>query len=520
MKKIVLGFFTLLMFIAVLGCGQTSTTTTSSSSGSTTTTSSGNGSSTSTSSTSTTTTTSKTFAPTFWDADANGIEDWTETPITLTYSTWQHTSTDIVTIESLMLQEFMRRYPNITVEIQIMGASSEEWDANFVAASESGTLPDVFLVNRIASFLPYNILADITEFYVNDPDTDYLFESVQQLGMYKGVRYAIPTFIYPTMWIVNLDILEAAGVGIPGYDWTVEQMLAIAQATTNETTHIIGLYGADFFNRELPKVLKLRNATNPQELAVAQAWQSYSFDGHQFHFDDPVFLSAMTMLRAAVDGGYCVDMLSEATLEEWYLDPTFVPTYNGKVAMWRTASWAAKDHFDEMLFNWDIYPGPSGITGGNTDIAGISSTCQNKAAAYQLLKWMSYSEEGLLARYQIYEDYADQVYISANNYGYPVVDYGIDSYGNNLVWETIPYGEMAPGFTSPEFIESLRNGAYWINKETVGWDEAHSVVWQYLYQVLIGQTTYAAISETMQTEAMTAFNNARAALDALIEDLN
>jgi ABC-type glycerol-3-phosphate transport system substrate-binding protein len=226
------------------------------------------------------------------------------------------------------------------------------------------------------------------------------------------------------------------------------------------------------------------------------------------------------MLREAVDGGYCFDLLSEATLEEWYLDPTFVPTYNGKVAMWRAASWAAKDYFDDMLFTWDIYPGPSGITGGNTDIGGIASTSEHKAAAYQLLKWMSFSEEGLLARYQIYEDYADQVYISANNYGYPVVDYGIDDYGINQIWETIPYDEMAPGFTSPEFIESLRNGAYWINKETVGWDEAHSVVWQYLYQVLVGETTFAAISETMQTQAMTAFNSARTALDALIEDLN
>lgn len=507
MKKALLVLVSLLTLIGMIGCTDKTTTTTS-----LTTSSSG--------SSSTTSTTTKPLEPTFWDQDANGIEDWTEEAITLTYATWQHTSEDIVTIESLMVNAFMEKYPNITVDIVMMGASSEEWDTNFVAAAESDTLPDVFLINRLASFLPYNILADITTYYENDPDTDFIFDSVQDLGIYKEVRYAVPTFIYPTMWLVNLDILEAAGIAIPSYDWTYEQMLSIAQAATNENTHVMGMYGCSFFNRELPKVLKIEAATNETELAIARTWQSYSFDGSKFNFDDPVFLSAMNELTDAVNGGYCVDALSAETLEEWYLDSSFVPTYNGKVALWRDASWSAKNYFSQMLFNWDIYPGPNGVTGGNTDIAGVASTSDHPAAAYQFLKWMSYSEEGLLTRYQLFEDYSDQVYISANNYGYPVVDYGIDGYGVNAIWETIPYDITAPGFTSPEFIESLKNGAYWVNKETVGWDEADSVAYSYLYQTMVGETTYAAIQSTLQSEAMAAMTAAIEALDQMIEDLN
>lgn len=510
MKKITLFSVLLFLLFALVACQTTTTTSTTQSSQTT--------SQTTTSSSGTSTTTSR--QPTFWDADANGIEDWTEQPITLRYSTWQHTSADIVTIESLMVNAFMEKYPNITVEIQMMGASSEEWDSNFIAAVESNTLPDVFLVNRLASFLPYNILADITSFYENDPDTDYLFDSVKDLGVYKDKRYAIPTMIYPTMWIVNLDILDAAGVAIPDYNWTYQQMESIAKATTNENTHILGMYDCSFYNRELPKVLKVAQASSQAELVSAKKWQSYSFDGEQFNFNDPVFLSAMTALTEAVNGGYCVPGLSAETLEQWYLSSSFEPRYNGKVAMWRDASWSAKNYFSQMLFNWDIYPGPSGITGGNTDIAGVASTSEHKAAAYQFLKWMTYSEEGLLTRFQLFEDYADQVYISANNYGYPVVDYGIDGMGVNKVWSSIPYGITAPGFVSPEFIESLRNGAYWINKEVVGWDEADSVAYSYLYQTMIGETTYASIMELLQYEAMTAYTNARDTLDQMIRDLN
>lgn len=506
MKKALVALVAIFTLFTLAACGGTTTTTILSSI------------TTLTSSSSTNTTATTTILPTYWDQDANGIEDWTEDEITLTYSTWQHTSADIVTIESLMVNSFMEKYPNITVEFQMMGASSEEWDSNFIAAVESNTLPDAFLVNRLASFLPYNILADITEYYENDTDTQYIFDSVDELGIYDETRYAMPTFIYPTMWIVNLEILEAAGVAIPDYDWTYAQMETIARATTNENTHIIGIFGASFYNRELPKVLKIAAATTQEELNIANAWQSFSFDGNQFNFDDPVFLSAMTMMTDAINEGIVIPALSAETLEEWYLDASFVPTYNGKVAMWRDASWAAKNYFEQMLFEWDIYPGPNGVTGGNTDIAGISSTCEHPQAAYQFLKWMSFGEDGLLERYQLFEDFSDQVFISANNYGYPIVDYGINGLGENLVWEAIPYGKTAPGFVSPEFIESLKNGAYWVNKEVVGWDEADSVAYPYLYQTMIGETTYAAIKDTLQSEAMVAYNQAREILDALIED--
>ncbi|MBI9009546.1 MAG: extracellular solute-binding protein [Tenericutes bacterium] len=511
MKKIIIALVLVFSAFSILSCGEETT-----SEGQTTVTTSGVNDTTTQNGTQTT----APLVATYWDEDANGIEDWTEQEITLTYSTWQHTSADVVTIESLMINAFEEKYPNITVEIQMMGASSEEWDANFIAASEAGTLPDAFLVNRIASFLPYNILADMTEYYDNDPDTQYVFDSVSELGMYNEKRYAIPTFIYPRVWIVNLDILDAAGVAAPGYDWTYQQMEAIARATTNENYHIIGTYNTSFYERELAKVLKIEAATTPAELEAANKWQALGFDGTNFHFDDPAFLSAMNMMTDAINEGFLVGELGPEDLEDWYLDSSFEPAYNGKVAMWADASWFVKDYFDQMLFEWDVYPGPNGVTGGNTDIAGISSTSENPKAAYQLLKWMSFSQEGLLTRYQLFEDFSTQVFISANNYGYPVVDYGINGQGVNEIWEKIPYGITAPGFVSPEFIESLKNGAYWINKESVGFDEAYSVAYSYLYNTRIGDTSYAAIKDTLQTEAQAAMENAKEILQVLIDDLN
>ena len=47
----------------------------------------------------------------------------------------------------------------------------------------------MLLIQRLESFLPFNILADISEMYDNDEDTQYIFESVNKLGTYGDKRW-------------------------------------------------------------------------------------------------------------------------------------------------------------------------------------------------------------------------------------------------------------------------------------------------------------------------------------------
>jgi len=445
------------------------------------------------------TTTTKQTKTDFWDKDGNGIPDWQEKEITLRYATWQYNNPDTITIDVLLIEAFMEKYPNIKVEMQIVG-EFYDWDTLFLGLLETDNLPDVFLIQRMGSFLPYNILADITDYFDNDPDTKYIFESVKNSGIYKGRRYAIPTFVYPNVWVVNLDLLDRAGINRPSYDWTVEQMTSIAKAVNDETRHIIGIFGCDWYHRIYPKVLKGKDS----------GWAEFGFDGNRFNFDDPVFQMALNSQRQAIEQGYCVPELSAEQLEEYYQDPAFTPTYQGMVGMWQEPTWSLKDYFDDMLFEWDIYPGPGGVTGGNTDIGGISALSEHKDAAYQLLKWMTFSEEGLLKRFELYDP---ELYVSGNNFPYPIVDYGIDAEGRNKIWESIPYGEVAPGFISPQFIESLKKGAIRLNKEVIGWDEVDGAVYNYFYEIRTGQNTYAALKDTIQQAADQAYQQAIEAMD-------
>lgn len=438
----------------------------------------------------------------FWDKDGNGTPDWQEEEVTITYASWQYNNPEAVTIESLMVQEFTKKYPNIKVEMQIVGESAE-WDENMLGLLETNDLPDVFLVNRMENFIPYDILADLTEMWNHDDDTKYIFDSVRDLGLYENKRYVIPTYMYPQFWVVNKDILEAANVAIPGYDWTWDQMESIAKAVTNDTTHTIGLYGTAQYFYEYAKVI------DPESHPYA-----YGYDGEKFNFSTDAYLQAMTDLEIGLAEGYVVNSLSEEQCLEYYGDATADPRYIGKVGIWREASWSVKEQIPNFNFDFDIYPAPSGVGMGNTDIAGISSLSEHKEAAYQLLKWMSYSEEGIIRRFELYDEYQDELYISGNNYPYPIVDYGIDGNGVNKIWESIPYGSTAPGLVSPEFTEALRNAATQANKEVIGWDAVDTAVGAYFAQILMGEADFATLRSEIQADADRALAKKRAEIAA------
>lgn len=439
----------------------------------------------------------------FWDADQNGIYDWQEEEITLTYASWQHNNAEAETIESLMVKEFTKKYPNIKVEMQLVGESAE-WDSNMLALLETDDLPDVYLVSRLENFLPLGMLADITEMYNHDSDTSAIFDSIKNLGVYNGKRYVIPTYIYPSFWVVNLDLLEQYNVTKPSYDWTWEQMEEIAKSCYDPSQNIWGIYGSSQYHYEYPKVLE--NKVNPDN-----GWYAIAYDGEKFNYMSDSFLQAMNHLEEAWTAGYVKDSLSAEDIYELYGQDgeNWDPRYNGKVAIWREASWSLKEHLDDMAFEFDIYPAPSGVGMGNTDIAGISSLCEHPQAAYQLLKWMSYSEEGIIRRYELYQEYKDELYMSGNNYPYPVADYGINANGENKIWDNIPYGTTAPGLVSYQFTEALRNAAIQANKEVIGWDAADTEFQTYYNQIIMGENTFAALQRTIQDAADKALKQKR-----------
>ena len=119
----------------------------------------------------------------FWDKDGDGIADWQQEEITLTYASWQHNDPEAITIESLMVEAFTEKYPNITVEMEILGVQDKEWDPTLISLQEADDLPDVFLVNSVPNAIVSKQAMDIT-LMTNTAEKQALIKKVLMAIMY------------------------------------------------------------------------------------------------------------------------------------------------------------------------------------------------------------------------------------------------------------------------------------------------------------------------------------------------
>ncbi len=422
-----------------------------------------------------------------------GTPDWASQPITLNYSVVSKVEDSTVpAIEELMLEAFTEKYPNITVNpIQLDWSISETWGDKIIEFTTTGTIIDVFLVPRLEDLAGTGYLADLTDFYDNDEDTAFIMDNVSNLGVFDEVRYTVPTFLYPSFWVVNEDVLSEAGVETPNSDWTWAQMEGIAKTFAN-INNVHGLYDTSPYLYEYPKHVKTQ-----EDAAVGKTWFARSYDGTKFNYSDSATQKAMSDLYTGMEEGWISanEMLPAA--ED--------PRYLGQAAMWRQPAWEFKDYVLDMPFNFKILPAPSHAGMGNTDCIAVHSMSQNKEAAYNLLKWMTYDEEGILKRFEIYNDNIDVIGLVGNNFPIPIVNYGADPFtGENKIWDNIPYANLGEQFeylSSPDFLLSVENAAIQANKDVVGWNASDLAISSYFAQIEAYEATYADVMEAIQRDS-------------------
>ncbi len=402
-------------------------------------------------------------------------DSWMDEEVTITYASWNLIPEDSdlfmgKKIEHLMIEEFMREFPNITVEIIYVG-SDVNWTENFTAKiGANEAIPDVFAVMDANSFINSEVLFDFSEYWDNDTDKDIIMDSIKDVGLYEkdGVsrRLIAPGTLSPYANFVTKTLADEMGVQMPSYNWTFDEFLAFAEAVTDEPQ---GKWGMEYCNWEYiyPAML------NPE-------YNYLTWDGERYNFDDPLFLEGFQKSKDAVTAGYCKGGWPEGEAEraaervKYYGVPDLWPPVFGKIGTFVQPSWDM-GWFGPMLdangIEYDIYPGPNGRTRAALNIHGMSSITEHSRQAYELMKWMTFSEDGLRYKYGIaWHD--DELANSMSGWDFP----GVIS---DRVWNALPYGAAAPGWVSEEFIQSLNNGIIFPQKAMIGYLQSYEVIEAY-----------------------------------------
>ena len=333
----------------------------------------------------------------------------TKDNIVLSYADWGDTELNLILVE-----KFMEKYPNITVEIrQDITGSGAEFTGNLINAQAAGILPDVFAIDNVPTGINNGMLLDIAEFFDMDPDTDYIYPNIKETAVYNDLRLAIPSFQFIKGIYINMTLFDSYNIPLPDKDWTydefIEIAIAIRQAGLND--YVFGIdpwYGDLDFEAIFP--------TQDFEDVGYQTW-----DGENFNFTSDAWITAYNQKLSL----QAQDVVAHYTPEE--LDALGVdwPWYDGLIGMKIDGSWnlwMVEDMFADRSIEVGFWPYPGGDAGQFPptilDYACVSSQTDYPKEAYLLAKWMTFGREGWLTRLEVMEERGD-TYLDR----YPIADY-------------------------------------------------------------------------------------------------
>lgn len=343
-----------------------------------------------------------------------GTPAWQEEEIDLVFASRYYGEENSENPMWLNIEKFMEKYPNVNVIRDAQFANGE--NGNFEqlemlnARAQDNDLPDIYFSPMSAEVYDREFTLDLTPYLEADDEAQWISENAMEfLRTHDGEE------IYGLAWqsvsqyvLVNTRLLRENNIAIPDYNWSYEEYenlrSEIAVLTPNSPIFpgVVGFgeIGPNYFD-DIPNGWKGFNIeTERWDLASATNFGEYY----------------ERFAREAIEGLHFYDLSEEERVAKvgnlsWAFGDGLQVLDSGWL-------WALSGDVSELIetrdMEIDIYPMPTAPRGetyipGYYDTFSISSQLEDdpvKAqAAFELLKWLTYGEEGLLSRWALIDEY-------------------------------------------------------------------------------------------------------------------
>jgi multiple sugar transport system substrate-binding protein len=349
------------------------------------------------------------------DLDNNGVADWTEQELTVDIGFSYYGADDATNSVWMNILNFMEKYPNITVTRNpqfVSGWSSDDELLEIqAAAATQGELPDVFFNPKGAETYDKGMTLDLKPYFYTDKESLYVTQNALSgmLTVDGEEIWGIPWQGVGPIVAINLSLLEKLDIDAPSYDWTYQDYedLRSEVATYNEFDQCVfpgvidfSIFGPNYFDN------------------VPNGYKGYNIQTRQFDFAGATAYGdwLASVANEAKQGLHFYD-LDEAGLAAKNCTDINDSWLDGVRAINTIFLWSFNESVTAMEANSeeiDIYPYPVAPEGGNTavytyhDYYSLNAELENdrvKAeAAYQLVKWLTYGEEGTEARWSLIDE--------------------------------------------------------------------------------------------------------------------
>lgn len=308
-----------------------------------------------------------------------------------------------------ILPVFEKANPNIKVDVILSAAQADGTPGEVSKLAAANKLPDVTMgVENFAYILSQGLAYPLDNLYANDPDKDNALLAGVNNYTYNGHLYAMPYRVQFNAILVNMDLMETKNLDAPEYDWTIDEFVSLAKAATDNQYSGINIVKADDATHNLETKLMGGMLESPYQM------YGYNMEEREFDFTSGAWVNSKNYIKElrAVPG-LIADELKEWSKRNNGVADAYDNKFGGsgdalkagKVLFGNHNTWEIHWMLDSFNFEWDMYPVPHAqgvderIQTHVDYVFMTSAVTEEKAqAAYELVKFLSYSEEGCKAR--------------------------------------------------------------------------------------------------------------------------
>ena len=313
-------------------------------------------------------------------------------------------------------------YKDINIKFDYFShAGGEDSAAEYLSTrAAAGKLPDIVWddAGKMPLYIQQGWVYPLDDFVKGDPEFKYVPDNLKRDYTYGGKLYALPHQAHYEETLINLDVLEATNQDLPSLAWTTadfEQYLK--KAANNKYSGIEMLHMMDEM---------LCNAFYPEA-------GRYGYNPTTQRFDVKGFVESVK---------YLVKLRAIPNLEAWALrrsstggktdyeikfnTTNSMGAFNKGLTLFHgVGTWELADAANRWSnMNWTMWTVPQhknnmGSMPVHVDHCFMTSTCENPETAFQVLRYITYSTEGNIARLSMYDKENAGKYATINTLYYP-----------------------------------------------------------------------------------------------------
>ncbi|EKF49171.1 extracellular solute-binding protein [Thermosipho africanus H17ap60334] len=334
---------------------------------------------------------------------------FSETVVTVGVFSWD------VPIFQQIAEEFEKENPDIKIEIvEIPWTPGDIINSLLTAKAASGEkFPDVIAQSWEPIVYPVSQgwVYPLDEFIKNDPDYNYVPESIQNAFKFLGKTYALGERLHFNTIVLNLDLLEKLNLPVPSYDWDINTFMYLARRATNrEYSGIDNLWEFDAY---MAAVFSDRTT-----------FWSFDFNKKRFDLINGGWLKAVEIQEKLrkIPGLDASMLFNQQLRDQGELDDyqkkfgeDTDAFFEGKILMGFKGTWDwDEEGLKSLPWKMDMYPLPHDHEIGmrqpiHINYAFMTSTTKHPKEAFKFLKYITYDPKGVVVKFKYVTSVTDAI---------------------------------------------------------------------------------------------------------------